>query len=345
VILAALALVGCSPEFRSAGEDGGDDLLGRVLEEGTPDALGVAAMLNHPSTTVAVLDIDAKLDARAAKNLVAHRDVDPFDSVAEIDAVAYVGDAALQALVDYARAEGWVAEDDELYGVVEGVELTKTEAAAAVFAANTATYEELDVDLDKRAATALVANRPFDTVEAVAGQSYVGAAAIEDLVAWGLANGAAAGPDAAAVLAELDVVVDGLWFLSESDYPLDPFVLPVSGPVALADVKTVIAPIWTVPHAGEVGLADRKVEASDLGWVFDRMTVEQDWWEDEQRQDAARWQAVRDVFEQDLADVQVFRVGRTNSRGTILVGAIDIYVWGTSSDGQLVGLHTVSVET
>lgn len=66
------------------------------------------------SASLAVLDDDVALDKRAAENIVAHRngpdgvlgsgDDDPFDDLAELDAIPYVGPAALQALLAYAKA-------------------------------------------------------------------------------------------------------------------------------------------------------------------------------------------------------------------------------------------------
>ena len=338
-----LVLVGCADTFVEAPLSDAR-LAGRALEEGTPDALGVVAMLNDPGTTVTVLDVDAGLDVRAARNLIAHRDGgDPFDSVAEIDAVPRVGEATLALLVDFARAGGWVT-DDTLYGVVEGVTLSRDEAAAALRIANTAGLEVLDIDvaLDARAAQGLVAQRPFATVEEVALVPYVGATALGRLVDWGLAHPAAI-LDEDTALATLDGAVDGLWFMSESDYPLVPWSVVGTGPLAADEVKTALASVY-VPEPGRPGLDALTVEESTLGWVFDRTTVVQEGWDPSQLEALPQWQAVRDVFEIGLRDPQVFRLGVPNSFGD-LTGAIDVFVLGTTSDGVLVGIRTVSVET
>ncbi|MEJ7728255.1 MAG: hypothetical protein WKG00_03485, partial [Polyangiaceae bacterium] len=65
----------------AAGGCGGDDpasdsgnLTETPLVEGSPEALGVLAMVNDASTTVAVLKGDAKVESRAATHIVAHRD-------------------------------------------------------------------------------------------------------------------------------------------------------------------------------------------------------------------------------------------------------------------------------
>lgn len=350
--LLATTLSACTASFPDAVEARDPDAL--LLEEGTPDAVGVLGLLNDGGTTLAVLDVDAKLDARAAKNLIAHRDGkdgrfgtaddDRFDTIAEVDAVSYVGDTALGLLVDYARAHGWVPADDELYGVVEGVALTKDEAAAALRTANGATLQELDVDvgLDVRAATGIVAGRPFGTLEDVAAVSYVGKTAIEDLVAYGLAHEVIL-LDADGAVTALELASAGLWFTSESDYPLDVWSVPSDGtPLTVDTAKTVLAPAY-VPRVGEPGLAERAVEETDLAWFFDRYTVEQDWWEQDQRDAAPRWQALRDVFETQLAEPHVFRFGE--QRGRWLSGAIDVFVVGKTADGVWVGVRTVSVET
>lgn len=71
---------------------------------GSCDETGMIAAAND--APLAELDDDAKLSSAAAKNLVAAR---PFDSVAAIDAVAQMGDAALIALLKHAREAGYVA--------------------------------------------------------------------------------------------------------------------------------------------------------------------------------------------------------------------------------------------
>src|SRR5688572_19051316 len=62
---------------------------------------GVLAFINSEAATVEVLDFDVGLDARAARGIASHvrgrdarfgtRDDNPFDTIAELDAIAYVG--------------------------------------------------------------------------------------------------------------------------------------------------------------------------------------------------------------------------------------------------------------
>jgi hypothetical protein len=347
----ALVLAGCSEPLPAAMAP--EQAAGRVVEEGTPDALGLLAMLNDRATTVVRLDIDAAIDARAAKNLIARRDGPDgkngtgddnlFDNVAEVDAVPQVGEATLELLVTFARDAGYVT-DDGVYGVVEGLTLTVVEAEAALGLANRASLTELDLDvgLDARAARGIVDGRPFARLDDVAAVPYVGAAAIEDLVVYGLAHPADL-LDADAALAALDAGSAGLWFMSESDYPLEVFTLPDPG-VALTPEN---AKAWlgdAVPVRDDrATLDERSVEERELAWFFDRHTWLDEGADDEQRATAAAWQALRDVFEQELEGAQVFRFGV--ARGGDLVGDIDVLLVARTADGQLVGVRTVSIET
>lgn len=113
---AIVALAACGAELDI--EDSADASFGggkadSAVADGTPEARGVLALVNDPAVDLAVLDHDAGLSARAAKNIIDHRDRGPgaadddrFDTLAELDAVPYIGPAALAALVDYARDTG-----------------------------------------------------------------------------------------------------------------------------------------------------------------------------------------------------------------------------------------------
>lgn len=114
-ITLALACAGDDPlddenaGFPDGKSDGG-------IDEGSPEALAVLALVNDTSVDADELDDDAGLNATAAKNIVAHRDGgdaaaataddDPYDTLAELDAVSFVGPIALAALLDYAKAKG-----------------------------------------------------------------------------------------------------------------------------------------------------------------------------------------------------------------------------------------------
>jgi phosphatidylserine/phosphatidylglycerophosphate/cardiolipin synthase-like enzyme len=108
--------IGCAAEGPAGGDESPDGEREIGLAAGKADGAGftecelgeVVALLNDPETTLAELR-GANVHSRAAKNLIAHRDGgdrtygtdddDPFDGIDEVDAVPYVGAAALRALV------------------------------------------------------------------------------------------------------------------------------------------------------------------------------------------------------------------------------------------------------
>lgn len=160
------------------------------IVEGSPEAQGILALLRDQATTVALLDVDVALDRRAATNLIAHRegadgvpgtaDDDAFDSIQEVDAIAYVGATALERLQAYAEAHGFVPSGGDLLGVFDNVAFTIDEANATLALANSATLAELDISaaLDRRAATNIIAARPLGTMQALANVAYVGQSAM-----------------------------------------------------------------------------------------------------------------------------------------------------------------------
>jgi len=161
-----------------------------LVADGTPEAVGLLRFLNDESTTFEILDDEVPLDRRAAQNLIDHRDGpdgafntsddDPFDTVEEIDQVAYIGETALERLVHYACLDGWVPAGDELLGIYDGVTFSVAEADAVLLYVNSAGEPELDddLDLDRRAVSSILEARPIRSVKQLAELYYVGKTAL-----------------------------------------------------------------------------------------------------------------------------------------------------------------------
>ena len=190
--LCLLTLVGCStPAVQPPNiiDDGSQ----MRIAEGTVEAFGVLDLLNHPSTTLSVLDDDVGLDVRAAHALIAHRDGpdgafgtrddETYDTIAEVDDQYYVGDSALGDLLAYASSEGWIPGPEDVVGSWEGVTFTAAQVAAVLELANTASESVLDIDagLDRRAATGIIDVRPIADIGALAAVPYVGPSALRSL--------------------------------------------------------------------------------------------------------------------------------------------------------------------
>jgi hypothetical protein len=182
------------------------------------DALALLAFLNDPTTTRDVLDHDVNLDARAAVNLITHRDGpdavfpslddDVFETLGEVDGVEWVGEATLTKLL------AWVdlGRPDTLGGIFDDVMFTEAEAEATLSWVNAATLTFLDDDfgLDVRAARAIVDAQPLATVADLAAAPYVGATALAEL------RDAAMAPPSFGSTAE-SLMSDERWFVSPSD--------------------------------------------------------------------------------------------------------------------------------
>lgn len=124
-ILTMLAFAGCGgggdepgdPEngaFGSGKADGG-------IDPASAEARAVLALVNDPEVGFDTLDDDARLNAKAANAIIDHRDGEDgepgtaddnlFDDLAELDAAPFVGQSALNALLSYAIAHGYLVED------------------------------------------------------------------------------------------------------------------------------------------------------------------------------------------------------------------------------------------
>lgn len=176
LLLAAATALGCAAPVGPI--DDAEGLGIPLVDPGSPEALGILAFVNLPETTLALLDVDVGLDRRAATNIVAAR---PFATVAELDAVPYVGRVAMDKLLAWARSGGFIDDDSD---VRERAILGLVNDPATSFA-----LLDVDVALDRRAARNIVDARPFATLAQLDAVSYVGATALDKLAAYALANG------------------------------------------------------------------------------------------------------------------------------------------------------------
>ncbi|MCP4869115.1 MAG: hypothetical protein GY898_10410 [Proteobacteria bacterium] len=160
--------------------DGVDGEVQLNLLDGSPEGVALLDFLDDSSTTFEVLDDDVPLNRRAAENIVAQRAITPFQTVAEVDDVPWVGPSALNALVDHLLAEDLVPSGGDLLGVFDDVAFTVDEADAALALVNDADFTVLDdeVPLNRRAAENIVAARPIATLAFLEAVPQVGPSAM-----------------------------------------------------------------------------------------------------------------------------------------------------------------------
>ena len=129
------------------------------------------------------------------------------------------------------------------------------------------------------------------------------------------------------LLARLAQLTDGLWYISESDYPL----VPVSFPTPLSDARL-------IEYAQPDSPTGSTVTRLDLSTFLQHHTSEEEGGMIDDRALARRFQVLESFMKDELDHVHVYRVG---GEPRIVILAL-----GTTKDGQqLIGFRTVSIET
>ncbi|HZT59316.1 MAG TPA: nuclease A inhibitor family protein [Pyrinomonadaceae bacterium] len=129
------------------------------------------------------------------------------------------------------------------------------------------------------------------------------------------------------LLRNLKRVTRGLTFMSESDYPVEPFLQDGAGQPA-PTAQDFVASKKTDANAG--------VSEVDFDNFFKGATQEQDGQDSEARTQAARFQSLVRLLRDNLSDIHVYRVGDVEA---------DVYVTGRTKSGSLAGVTTKVVET
>lgn len=118
---------------------------------------------------------------------------------------------------------------------------------------------------------------------------------------------------------------EGLYYISETDAGITPFIGQTAQSVTKEEImrqtKTSV---------------DQPIEERDFAGVFERLTIFQDWFGEEEKTTADKFAALKELLEKNLKDLKVFRIGRIE---------LDIYFVGLDSNGVLMGVKTKAVET
>lgn len=149
-----------------------------------------------------------------------------------------------------------------------------------------------------------------------------------------------------AIAAELATSVDGLLFMSESDFPF--VVAEVEGaatqPITAQNIKTAIASIY-VNRPEQATLEERYVEVRTLDQFFAHLVTPQDWWEEYNYQQSVQYAELQRILTEEVQGAQYFRLGEHIDAYGYVSGSVDIYLVGASNTGDLIGVWTISIET
>jgi hypothetical protein len=123
---------------------------------------------------------------------------------------------------------------------------------------------------------------------------------------------------------KITAAANGLYYLSETDHPFSVQVITPGGPVEAALIKLSGQP------------AGAPVEKITLQYFLRNMVKADPNGPAEEQEIAKRFQRLQQVLEQELSDVEVYRIGRVN---------IDAFIAGKTTDGNWLTLQTKLVET
>lgn len=118
---------------------------------------------------------------------------------------------------------------------------------------------------------------------------------------------------------------EGLYYISETDAEIKPFIGQTSQFVTPEEI------LKQTENA-----ANSAVEQRDFADFFSRLTKIQDWFGDEEKANAQKFVRLKEVLENNLRELKVFKVGKIR---------LDIYVVGLDENDKLLGIKTKAVET
>lgn len=124
----------------------------------------------------------------------------------------------------------------------------------------------------------------------------------------------------------LEQAIDGLMYESESDEPFE--VVHWSGDGNPISAEKLLELSSNYP--------DTPVKVISPDEFFKRLTTEQDWYEEAEISRMLKYRSLKNVIEQCLSGVRVFRVGEVR---------IAVYIIGVAGKDDWVGVKTLAVET
>ncbi len=127
------------------------------------------------------------------------------------------------------------------------------------------------------------------------------------------------------IIDQLKAASRDLVFISESDYPFDVFLWQDMTSVTSEKV------LQQTDHP-----QDTPVEIVPFDSFFKQATTVEDWQSSEEQETAKKYQALVLILKNNLSNLQVYRLGTIE---------INVYIFGQTSTGDLVGLSTLVVET
>lgn len=130
-------------------------------------------------------------------------------------------------------------------------------------------------------------------------------------------------PDEKSFGEQIEQTVKDLYYISETDSEIFPYVGKKADEVSAAEI---------LKHLGK----NDQVEERDFYDFFSRLTKYQDWFGDEEKKTADNFSELKKILTLNLIEKKVFKIGQIN---------VDIYIVGLDENNVLTGVWTKAVET
>lgn len=130
-------------------------------------------------------------------------------------------------------------------------------------------------------------------------------------------------PEEKSFIGQIEEIVKDLYYISETDSELFPFVGERAEEVS---VETILK---------QIGRND-PVEERNFEDLFKRLTEIQEWFGDEETRTANKFSELKEFLVKNLRDIKVFKIGKIE---------VDIYIVGLDTNDILKGVWTKAVET
>ena len=124
---------------------------------------------------------------------------------------------------------------------------------------------------------------------------------------------------------QLKKASEGLLWMSESEYPFEVFLWEEKAPVTPEKV------ILSTGHSSGI-----LIQTTTVDEFFRWACSEEDWHEEEEKATVSKFKTLVDIIKSSLSNLQVYQLGTVE---------IDVYIVGTTPEGNLAGLSTKVVET
>ncbi|NES65952.1 MAG: nuclease [Okeania sp. SIO2D1] len=129
------------------------------------------------------------------------------------------------------------------------------------------------------------------------------------------------------IFEQLNEVVKGLLWMSESDYPFEVFIWEFGEGISLNNEIV----LKIAKHSLET-----TVKVIEFEFFFRLVITAKDWHNVQESEVIRKYQKLVSIMKQYLSDLKVYKVGEVRK---------DVYIVGKTNTGDYAGVATVSIET